>query len=325
MALKWVQESILSFGGNPADVTVGGQSAGAISACALNVSPLAKGLFKRVIMMSFTCAGLVGPVPRQIGFGASAQVLQQLSNPDLATLQKMPLALLASLPPFPTVDGLFLTEMPLATYSNPLAEVHSLNALLTTTSLDGIPDPPLENVTSESYTATMNMVFGTDFAARVLERYPATTAEDSERSMYTVNRDLCVRCPAIALATSLVQRGGAVSLLEFSYPTYPSVLGENDAIHQADLNMVFGYSVSEGQAHFPFDPPTSKIMMREHGTFVKTGAGTTSGLATYLGVGLNGATVGNSAELFDSCPFWATLNVSDPLTYFAVGTFCIGR
>ncbi|MFN8259002.1 MAG: carboxylesterase family protein [Bacteroidales bacterium] len=51
-ALKWVKENIKSFGGNPDNVTIAGQSAGAFSVNALMASPLAKGLFHRAIAHS---------------------------------------------------------------------------------------------------------------------------------------------------------------------------------------------------------------------------------------------------------------------------------
>ena len=51
-ALKWVKENIASFGGNPDNVTVMGQSAGSTHIGSLLASPLAKGLFQKAILMS---------------------------------------------------------------------------------------------------------------------------------------------------------------------------------------------------------------------------------------------------------------------------------
>ena len=55
-ALRWVRANIAAFGGNPNEVTVGGQSAGAWAGCDLIASPAARGLFERAILESGTCA-----------------------------------------------------------------------------------------------------------------------------------------------------------------------------------------------------------------------------------------------------------------------------
>ncbi len=51
-ALKWVQQNIAQFGGNPNNVTIFGQSAGGMSVLALFASPLARGLFHQGIAQS---------------------------------------------------------------------------------------------------------------------------------------------------------------------------------------------------------------------------------------------------------------------------------
>ena len=48
-ALEWIQRNIAAFGGDPKNVTIAGQSSGAISVSILMASPLAKGLFQRAI------------------------------------------------------------------------------------------------------------------------------------------------------------------------------------------------------------------------------------------------------------------------------------
>lgn len=52
-ALKWIQNNIAAFGGDPAKVTISGQSTGASNVHYLTASPMAQGLFRGVIAISF--------------------------------------------------------------------------------------------------------------------------------------------------------------------------------------------------------------------------------------------------------------------------------
>jgi para-nitrobenzyl esterase len=62
-ALQWVKANITAFGGNPDNVTIVGESAGAYSVGALIASPLSAGLFKRAILQSFWSGFFLNPQP----------------------------------------------------------------------------------------------------------------------------------------------------------------------------------------------------------------------------------------------------------------------
>ncbi|KAM5138778.1 uncharacterized protein ACMZJ9_017288 [Mantella aurantiaca] len=69
-ALRWIQENIKDFGGDPESVTIFGEASGGVSVSALVLSPLAKGLFHRAIAQSGVTvkSGLIARSPKQISF-----------------------------------------------------------------------------------------------------------------------------------------------------------------------------------------------------------------------------------------------------------------
>jgi para-nitrobenzyl esterase len=91
-ALRWISENASRFGGDPGNVTLAGQSAGAIIVTSIVGAPDARGLFRRVIIQSgsgtaaFTHeqAGIVtAAVGREIGVAPTAATLGQRSDEEL--------------------------------------------------------------------------------------------------------------------------------------------------------------------------------------------------------------------------------------------------
>lgn len=86
--LKWVQENISAFGGDPSHVTIAGQSAGAVAVHNLILSPLAKGLFHQAIAQSGSGMG-INPENKKDAEQSGREAAEKRGWRSLADLRKL--------------------------------------------------------------------------------------------------------------------------------------------------------------------------------------------------------------------------------------------
>lgn len=119
LALRWVRDNIAAFGGDPANVTMFGQSGGGAKIATMMAMPAAKGLFHRAITMSGQQVTASGPINAS---RRTAAYLDQLGvKPDaLAALLTMPVARL--------IEGLEAADPILGggVYMGPVLDMRSL-------------------------------------------------------------------------------------------------------------------------------------------------------------------------------------------------------
>jgi para-nitrobenzyl esterase len=293
-ALQWVRRNISAFGGDASQVTIAGESAGALSVMYLMAAPQARGLFHRAIAQSAYM--ITAPELRNSSFAnfPAAETIGvwlagQLGASDIAALRSMSAEAITTRAsgtgyfPFVTIDGRVLPRQLVDVFDRgeqaPVSilagfndgEIRSLRFLL--------PPPPADAV---AYTQEIRARYG-DLADAFLARYPADTIGES---MLATTRDAMYGWTAERLVIKQ-EAVGAPSFLYYFDHAYPAADEAGlHAFHGSEIPFAFG-GIARTPPRWPAIPQTaqetalSDAMVSYWATFARDGTPSAPGQAEW--------------------------------------------
>ena len=262
-ALRWVRDNIDSFGGDPGNITIFGESAGGMSVSSLMGSPEATGLFHKAIPQSGAGHhGIEDPQAvihgemfcEQLGIDPSdADALQSAEVDDILAAQAkleeqmlyvaMEAGKQPEMPFRPIVDGEFLTEMPIdAVRAGQAAGVSALIGCLDEESKLFTAMVPTEPPNEEDSVAIMDGLHGD--GRKLYDIYRAAREARGELAtpyeiQTAASGDELFRIPAQRLLDAQSQHNDQTWCYLFDWKS-PMLDGALGSCHALDIPFVFG-------------------------------------------------------------------------------------
>jgi para-nitrobenzyl esterase len=280
-AIAWVRRNIAAFGGDPANITIFGQSAGSMSVSALMASPVSKDLFAKAI-------GQSGAEFPGSGRGMSTLTQAEQTDADWATraFGSSKLFYLRQLPAKEIVDAAMSRTVP-APHFGPVVDgsflPDSLPAIFAAGKQAHVPllagwvaneDRPRTPPTADSFTVQAHIDFG-PAALKFLALYPATTDAEAIRSADDFATDHSMAFPTWSWLEAQTRTGSALVYRYFFALASPGDRNHTvdmGAFHSDDIEYVFGTLDSRPDMPIrPEDRYLSELMQQYWTNFARTG------------------------------------------------------
>ncbi|MGK2958217.1 MAG: carboxylesterase/lipase family protein [Acidimicrobiales bacterium] len=254
-ALQWVQDNIANFGGNPDNVTIFGESAGAMSIGALLACPSAKGLFHQVIMQSGAADNVISTdearrvthqLLDELGLSKEANVIAKLRSLPVDVLLEAQANvrmqhLQTGMPWRPVVDESVILTAPIDAIDEGVAK--KIRVLIGT-NLDEarfftVFDPNTNQLTDDTLIERCDKRWDSGAGASLLESYRTDRPELSAPHLWAaIETDRIFRLPALDLVKSHIYHQSAVYTYLFTWPT-PAFGGSLGSCHVLEIPFAF--------------------------------------------------------------------------------------
>ncbi len=273
-AMEWVRDNIAPFGGDPANVTIFGESAGSFDVCFHIASPGSAGLFHRAISESGGCTTKLATKASEaagadafvvaVGCAPAADPLACLRGKSVADLlidapiDGGPATELPGGPDYqggtprwsfgPLVDGTIIPDQPRTLFdARQVAKVpYILGSNTDEGTLFHFLSTPVAN--EDEYRAALGRRFGPDLVDAIVAHYPVANFASADAALQRVTGDVALVCPTHDSARRAAAAGMPVHMYNFDYPIPIPGLQFLGAAHGAEIAFVFDSIAGDVQA-----------------------------------------------------------------------------